>query len=71
VALAGRNLLLMAHAEGPGACWMCAPLFCPEVVQRALNLPADYEPLGLTTLGYLAEERPGERFPLEMRVMWR
>ena len=25
VALACQNLLLAAHAQGLGACWMCAP----------------------------------------------
>ena len=29
-AMAAQNLLLLAHAEGLGACWMCAPLFCPR-----------------------------------------
>jgi len=29
VALAVQNLLLAAHDRGLGACWMCAPLFCP------------------------------------------
>src|SRR5690349_5114239 len=37
-AMATQNLLLAAHAEGLGACWMCAPLFCPEVVTEALAL---------------------------------
>src|ERR1700704_3659263 len=41
VAMAVQNLLLAAHAEGLGACWMCAPLFCGEAVRAALALPAD------------------------------
>ena len=32
-AMATQNLLLAAHAEGLGACWMCAPLFCPDRVK--------------------------------------
>lgn len=71
VAMAGQNLLLMAHAEGLGACWMCAPLFCPDVVRAALRLPEDYEPLGLITLGYPATVRTKDRFPLDTRVLWR
>jgi F420 biosynthesis protein FbiB-like protein len=51
-AMATQNLLLAAHAEGLGACWMCAPLFCPETVRAALVLPADWHPQGLITLGY-------------------
>jgi nitroreductase len=51
-AMATQNLLLAAHAEGLGACWMCAPLFCPETVRAALLRPADWHPQGLITLGY-------------------
>ena len=39
VAMAVQNLLLAAHAEGLGACWMCAPLFCGDAVRGALDLP--------------------------------
>ncbi len=38
-ALACQNLLLAAHAYGLGACWMCAPLFAPDLVRQALDLP--------------------------------
>jgi len=50
-AMATQNLLLAAHAEGLGACWMCAPLFCPEVVSEALALPSGWEPQAIVTLG--------------------
>lgn len=70
VALAAQNMLLQAHAEGLGACWMCAPLFCPDVVRAELNLPADWIALGLLTAGYPAEERQKSREPLETRVRW-
>ncbi len=70
VAMAGQNLLLAAHAQGLGACWMCAPLFCPDVVRQALALPPPWEPHGLITLGYPAEEKVKERAPLESRVAW-
>jgi F420 biosynthesis protein FbiB-like protein len=55
VAMAAQNLLLAAHERGLGACWMCAPLFCPDVVARTLQLPADWEPQGLITLGFPAD----------------
>lgn len=71
VAMAAQNLLLAAHAEGLGACWMCAPLFCPEVVRQTLNLPADWQPQALITLGYPAVERESSRQALETRVLWR
>ena len=38
-ALACQNLLLAAHQYGLAACWMCAPLFVPELVRDALGLP--------------------------------
>ncbi|MGB6536058.1 MAG: nitroreductase family protein [Xanthobacteraceae bacterium] len=57
-AMAGQNLLLAAAAEGLGACWMCAPLFCEPQVKRALSLPADWEVQGLVTLGYAARPAP-------------
>jgi F420 biosynthesis protein FbiB-like protein len=68
VALAGGNLLLAAHAEGLGACWLCAPLFCPEVVRDTLGLPGDWEPQAFISLGWPAESRTKEREPLETHV---
>ena len=58
-AMAVQNLLLLAHAEGLAACWMCAPLFCPETVRTALALPPDWQPQALITLGYSAA--PGRK----------
>ncbi|MGQ9886966.1 MAG: nitroreductase family protein [Aggregatilineales bacterium] len=70
-AMAGQNLLLAACAVGLGACWMCAPLFCPDAVRSVLALPADWEPQGIVTLGYPAGQRSSERHPLEKSVVWR
>lgn len=70
-AMAGQNLLLAAHAEGLAACWMCAPLFCPDVVAEVLALPDDWQPQALITLGYAAETREKTRHPLEKSVLWR
>lgn len=67
VAMAGQNLLLAAHALGLGACWLCAPLFCPDVVRATLELPADWQPQGIITAGYPAETRQKTRHPLEGR----
>jgi coenzyme F420-0:L-glutamate ligase/coenzyme F420-1:gamma-L-glutamate ligase len=69
-ALATQNVLLMAHAEGLGACWMCAPLFCPDVVRAALALSEDWEAQALLTVGYPAEQRTKDREPLETRTLW-
>lgn len=71
VAMAGQNFLLMAHGYGLAACWMCAPLFCPDVVRAALTLPEDWQPQGLITLGYPAQERDRPRKPLEESILWR
>ncbi len=70
-AMAGQNLLLAAHALGLGACWVCAPLFCPAVVRETLDLPAGWQPQGLITLGYPAEEKQKTRHSLESRVLYR
>jgi coenzyme F420-0:L-glutamate ligase/coenzyme F420-1:gamma-L-glutamate ligase len=51
-AMAVQNLMLAAHAEGLGTCWMCAPLFCPDVVRVALGLPSPWDPQALVTLGH-------------------
>jgi coenzyme F420-0:L-glutamate ligase/coenzyme F420-1:gamma-L-glutamate ligase len=61
VAMAAQNLLLAAEAEGLAACWMCAPLFCPDTVTGALGLPAAWEPQGLVTLGRAAASPPRPR----------
>ncbi|MDQ7025675.1 MAG: nitroreductase family protein [Anaerolineae bacterium] len=70
-AMAGQNILLAAHDSGLGACWMCAPLFCPDVVQDTLQLPQDWQAQGIIAIGYAAQERTKTRESLETRVLWR
>lgn len=66
VAAAIENLLLAAHAMGLGACWFCAPLFCPETVRKVLRIPPDLEPQALITVGYPADRpHPPPRKPLK------
>lgn len=69
-AMAGQNLLLAAHSLGLGACWMCAPLFCQDVVQQTLALPADWQAQAIITLGYPSQTRERTRHPLEKSVLW-
>ena len=70
VAMAVQNLLLAAQAEGLGACWMCAPLFCSEAVIGALELPAEWQAQALVTLGYPnSAGKPATRRPLA-EVVW-
>ena len=70
-ALACQNLLLAAHDAGLAACWLCAPLFAPQVVREALNLPDHWQPQAILTLGYAAERKEKERGPLAAQVVWR
>lgn len=73
VAAAIQNMLLAATELGLGACWMCAPLFCPDVVTETLHLPADWEPQALITLGWPAPGEPARRRgrrPIEQAVLW-
>ncbi|HEX2906456.1 MAG TPA: nitroreductase family protein [Phototrophicaceae bacterium] len=70
-ALAGQNLLLAAQEVGLGACWICAPLFCPEIVREVLALPDDWQAQALFTIGYPAETPEKDRRPLEEVVLWR
>jgi len=66
LAAAIQNMLLVAHSEGLGACWFCAPLFCQEVVKETLGIPKDIEPQALITLGYPDEKpMPPDRKGLE------
>jgi coenzyme F420-0:L-glutamate ligase / coenzyme F420-1:gamma-L-glutamate ligase len=65
-----QNMLLMAYDLGLDTGWMCAPLFCPEVVCRALNLDSRLIPQALIILGYAAadpQRRP--RLPLDSLII--
>ena len=72
LALAGGHLLLAAHAHGLGSCWLCAPLFAPQAVRQALDLPQDWEPQAAIILGEIEEapQDPG-RLTLDQVVVWR
>ncbi len=60
-AMAIQNVLLAAHAEGLGACIMCAPLFCPEVIRKVLDTPCDWHPQALITVARSPRSRQGKR----------
>lgn len=51
-----QNMLLAAYANGIDAGWMCAPLFCPEVVVDALGLDTELVPHALIALGHAAAD---------------
>ncbi len=72
VAMAGENLMLAASARGLGSVWVCAPLFVPEIVRQALDLPGSWEPQGMIFLGYPAKPgKPRERKSLSDIVLSR
>ena len=66
-----QNMLLAAYAEGIDAGWMCAPLFCPEIVVGALGLDPRLTPHAMVALGHAAADpkrRP--RRPLTTLIAW-
>ena len=74
VANAAQNLLLAAHDLGLGACWMCAPLFVPDVVRDALALPNDWDAQMMITLGYPADanaRKPKMRVDFRQKTIYR
>lgn len=65
-----QNMLLMAFDLGLDTGWMCAPLFCPEVVCEALDLDKRLIPQALITVGYAtADPQRRERLPLSSLVV--
>lgn len=67
-----QNMLLMAYSLGLDTGWMCAPLFCPQIVVAALDLDPALIPHALITLGYAAADPVRrERLPLEQLLIWR
>jgi F420 biosynthesis protein FbiB-like protein len=71
VAAAGLQLQLAAHAEGLGSVWTCGPLFAPDAVQSALDLPQTWEPQAMFFVGY-PEGAPKEKSlkPVEKITRW-
>jgi nitroreductase len=62
VTIAMDHLILAARAEGLGTCWVCA--FDNKEVKKILNIPADFQVVAITPLGY----PQGERFqPVKFR----
>ncbi len=60
-----QNMLLMGYELGLDTGWMCAPLFCPEIVCQALELDTRLIPHALITVGYAAADpQRRERLPL-------
>ena len=51
-----QNFLLSIYASGLDAGWMCAPLFCPDIVRAALGLEPALDPQALIPVGHAAKD---------------
>lgn len=66
-----QNMLLMAYDLGLDAGWMCAPLFCPEVVCDTLSLDTQLIPQAMIIVGYAAADpKRRARLPLSSLVAY-
>ena len=62
-----QNLLLAAHAEGLGSCWMTGVAFVEQEILDFLGKP-NQQLLAITPMGYSAKEPPAPpRKPREVR----
>ncbi len=67
---AAQNILLMAYRLGLDAGWMCAPLFCPQIVRDVLGLDADLIPHALLQVGYVeVDPKRRDRRPLSELIV--
>jgi nitroreductase len=50
-----QTLFLLAAEQGIATCWMAAPMYCPDAVRQALDLPASFRAQALVLLGRPAD----------------
>lgn len=65
-------LLLQAHAEGLGACWMAGPMVARDAICGLLDINEPWNMVGAIALGYPGaqlQERQSRK-PLDRVVMW-
>ena len=64
-------LLVQAHAEGLGACWMAGPTVGREGIYALLHIAPPWQMVGAIALGHPAESPPSPgRKPTERVVDW-
>jgi coenzyme F420-0:L-glutamate ligase / coenzyme F420-1:gamma-L-glutamate ligase len=70
---AAQNFLLSLWADGLDAGWMCAPLFCPDLIVTTLGLDPALEPHAFFPVGYAARDpkRRPRRDPADLIAEWR
>lgn len=68
-----QNMLLSLHQAGVDAGWMCAPLFCPEVVRESLGLKPGLVPHAMIPVGFAAREpvRKPRRTTADLIAGWK
>jgi coenzyme F420-0:L-glutamate ligase/coenzyme F420-1:gamma-L-glutamate ligase len=68
-----QNMLLALHQAGVDAGWMCAPLFCPEVVREALGLKPGLIPHAMIPVGFAAKDpvRKQRRTTADLIAAWK
>ena len=66
------TLLIAAHAEGLGACWMAGPMIARDAIHSLLGIKAPWQMVGAIALGYPAEPPPlrPTRKPLAQVAQW-
>jgi len=64
-------LLVQAHAEGLGACWMAGPMIARDDLHRLLSIAAPWQMVGAIALGYPAAPTDAKpRKPLDRVLTW-
>jgi nitroreductase len=64
-------MLLQAHAEGLGACWMAGPMIAKNDVEALLGIRAPWRMVGAVAIGWPEGDTPGPgRKPIDRVVQW-
>lgn len=62
-----QSLQIVLAAHGLGAAWLSSTAFCADTVRAVLDLPDDWEPVGMVAVGWPDPEVPArERPPVDV-----